>query len=264
MRMRHLLLFFLLCVSSVDAQDSYKLLQSIPFRDASCFTTDQLGNSYVVVDNQLLQFGPDGKPKLNYSESSLGVLRSVDASNPMKLLLFYPDFARMVTLNSQLAPQSTIYLHPAGITEPAVGCSSIRDGYWIFDLHDFQLKKLDLNLQVVAQSGDLSQVVGHSVLPNFMTEHEGMVYLNDPQTGILVFDAYGTYYKTIPITDLKSFQLIGSELLYLSKNELHAYHLKTIDDRVILLPAHDPLRVARIWQKELYLLTDSVLNFYSF
>src|ERR1044072_2751903 len=81
--------------------DNYTLIRSIPFTNAS-FTTDNLGNAYVIAENQLLQFDGNGKPKGNYSESNLGVLRSVDASDPLKILLYYPDFTQINILNSKL------------------------------------------------------------------------------------------------------------------------------------------------------------------
>src|SRR6185369_8144211 len=92
-------LFFLLISFKAD---EYKLINSIPFAHAK-FTTDRLGNAYVIVENQLLQFDTIGKPKANYSNLNSGILFSVDASNPLKILLFYPDFARLELLNNKLA-----------------------------------------------------------------------------------------------------------------------------------------------------------------
>ncbi len=252
----------LLLIFSFKADD-YTLLKSIPFTDA-IFTTDHLGNAYVIAENQLLQFDPQGKPKATYSETNLGTLRSIDASNPMKILLFYPDFAQINILNSKLSVQSTIRLRPLGITQPTLICNSGNEGYWIFDLQDFQLKKIDLNLQVQFESGNISQNVGYNVLPNFLVEADNFVYLNNPSTGILVFDLYGTYYKTIPIRDLTSFQVIADELVYVSGNKLISFHMKKLEQKEILLPSHDSFISARLEPKELFLLTTASLNFYSF
>ena len=109
-------------------------------------TTDNLGNVFVIVENQLLEFDASGKPKANYSEK-IWELRSVDAGNPMKIELFYPDFGRIVMLNSSLAVQSTINLRALGISQASLVCHSFVDGYWIFDLQDYQLKKVTLDLQ---------------------------------------------------------------------------------------------------------------------
>lgn len=243
--------------------DDYTLLKSIAFSNA-VFTTDKLGNAYVIAENQLLQFEPSGKPKANYSETNLGALRSVDASNPMKLLLFYPDFAQINVLNTKLSLQSVVKLRPLGIGQPLLICNSDNEGYWVFDSEDFQLKKIDLSLKVKFESGNITQSVGYNILPNFLAEANNFVYLNNPATGILVFDLYGTYYKTIPILNLTSFQIINEELLYQSQNKLISFHMKKLEEKEILLPSHDSLVSARIESKELFLLTTASLNFYSF
>lgn len=261
--MKYLLSILILMISLSFQSDDYKLLRSIPFSQAS-FTTDNFGNAYVIAENQLLQFDSQGKPKATYSENSLGTLRSVDASNPLKILLYYPDFTQINILNSKLALQSTIKLRPIGIVQPTLICYSNNDGYWVFDLQDFQLKKIDLNLQVKFESGNISQNVGYNVLPNFLVEADNFVYLNNPSTGILVFDLYGAYYKTIPIKNLTSFQIIGEEILYVEKNKLMSFHLKRLEEKEILLPPHDSLSCARLEPKQLFLLTTASLNFYSF
>src|SRR5437773_1461494 len=106
-----------LCSSFTIDQKEYKLITSIPFNHAR-LTTDRLGNAYIIVENQLLLFDTAGKPKGNYSNLNSGNLVSVDASNPLKLLLFYPDFARLELLNNKLSLESTIELRALGIIQP--------------------------------------------------------------------------------------------------------------------------------------------------
>ena len=88
----------------------------------------------MIIENQLLQFDQKGKPKANYSENNLGALRFVDAGNPMKVLVFYPDFARLILLDSKLSPQSTIDLRELKINQPLTACNSKENGYWVYDL----------------------------------------------------------------------------------------------------------------------------------
>jgi hypothetical protein len=261
--MKRLAFILVIILYSFKAGD-YTLILGVPFTGANYLSTDNLGNAYVIVGNQLLQFYASGKPKANYSENSLGELRSIDVSNPMKLVLFYPDFSRLILLNAQLAVQSSIHLRHIGIQQASVACGSEYGGYWVFDRQDFQLKKVDLNLQVVYQSGDMLSLTGINVEPNFIIEHKGSVYLNNPTNGILVFDRYGTYYKTIPIKVESNFQIIENELLYLSDGVMKAFHLKTFVDREILLPSHNRIKCARIENQQLYLLTSDSLTFYSF
>ena len=127
-----------------------------------------------------MQFDPKGKPLANYSETNLGSLQNVDAGNPMKILLFYPDFAQLIILDSKLSPQSTINLRTLTINQPIVACNSKEDGYWVYDREDDQLKKIDLSLQIVQQSGNITQQVGYQIQPTSMTEENGLVYINNP------------------------------------------------------------------------------------
>jgi hypothetical protein len=182
----------------------------------------------------------------------------------MKVLLFYPDMARLVILGTQFAPQSTVELRNIGITQPTVACNSMNGGYWVYDLQDFQLKKIDLSLQPVFFSGNLMQLTGRRVTPNFVAEYDNRVYLNDPDSGILVFDQFGTYVKTIPVTGLKGYQIIGNELLCIQNNRLTAVNLKLLDEREIALPEHGELRSVQVSETRYYLLTNDSLNIYSY
>lgn len=257
-------LFSFLFIFCSAIRDGYTLINSIPFSEATFLTTDKLGNAYVIIENQLLQFDLKGKPKANYSENNLGALRFVDAGNPMKILLFYPDFARLILLDSKLSPQSTINLRELKINQPLTACNSKENGYWVYDREDDQLKKLDQNLQIIQKSGNLTQEIGYQIQPGIMVEDNGFVYINNPSSGILVFDRFGAYYKTIPFKNLVNFQVIEKDILFINNNKLFRFDSSSLSETEVLLPQHDLIRTARIEQHQLYLLTSDTLNFYYF
>ncbi len=264
MNMKNLAWFFMAIFCLAFQTVEYRMVSGLPLPSATFVTTDQIGNVYTVAENQLLKFSPNGKPLQNFSDSKLGELRSIDAGNPMKLLLFYPDMARIIILGTQFSVQSSIELRNIGIQQPTLICNSMNEGYWIYDMQDFQLKKLDLNLQLQFQSGNLMQTTGKRLLPNFLLEADHRVYLNDPLTGVMVFDQFGTYFKNIPILGLRSFQIRGNELLYINQGALKAIDLKLMNERDISIPASRGLKAARISERQLYLLTNDSLNIYSY
>ncbi len=257
-------LLFLFCSFIALPVDDYKLIKSISFPQPVFFTTDKLGNAYVVVENQLLQFDPQGNAKGNYSRSNIGALSLVDASNPMKILLFYPDYATVVILDAKLSLQSEIDLRSLNINQPLIVCNSGENAYWVYDRQDDELKKIDNNGQVIHQSSNLTQLTGYQLQPNLMLEDNGFVFINNPATGILVFDRYGTYYKIHAFEGLKSFQVVDNDLLFVKNNHLYRYNSKSLSEKEILTPPADSIRGARIEQHELYLLTSDSLNFYYF
>jgi hypothetical protein len=261
---RTVILFFLLTILCSADKDEYTLIKSLPFPEATFLTTDNLGYSYVVVGNQLFKFDSQGKPVSNYSENNLGSLIYVDAVNPMKLLLFYRDFAQLIFLDMKLSSQSKIDLRSININQPLAACNSKEEGCWVYDREDDQLKKIDNNLQVVHQSGNLTQLLGYQINPGMMKESNGLVYINNPETGILVFDRFAGYFKTLPFTNLSAFQVVDKDLLFITNNKLFRYENKTLSEKEVLLPQHDSIRACRIEQNELYLLTSDSLKFYSF
>ncbi len=258
------LISIITCIVLVSfTPDEFRLINSLPFTSAR-LTTDRLGNAYVIVENQLLEFDSLGKPKANFAETNSGILTSVDAGNPFKIMLFYRDFARLQLLNNKLSKESTIELRDAGIMQPLVACQSYLDGYWIFDQQDFSLKKINLSLRLVYQSGNMNQTLGYSLEPESVKESGDNIYMNNPATGMLVFDKFGTYYKTIPITGIVSYQIIENNLLYVKDNKLNQYNFTTFDDHEVILPPFESLVAARFEQQKLFLLTTASLTFYSY
>jgi hypothetical protein len=262
--LRSLLPVLLLLLLSFTGDNEYKLINRIYFPEATYLTTDKLGYAYVIVENQLLQFDKSGKPVANFSEKNLGSLTFVDAGNPMKILLFYPDFARVIILDSKLTQQADIKFREIGINQPLAVCNSGENGYWVYDREDDQLKKIDPALKIIQQSGNLTQLLGYQVQPDQMIEENGFVYLNNPESGLLVFDRLATFYKTIPFPGIENFQVMDKDILFTRKNKFARYNNKSFSETEILLPQHDSVRSARIEQNQLYLLTSDSLNFYSF
>ena len=259
-----LFLFLVMIIFCSAIKNEYTLINSIPFSEATFLTTDKLGNAYVIIENQLLQFDSKGIPLANFSENNLGMLDYVDAGNPMKILLFYPDFARLIILDSKLSQQSSINLRELKINQPLVACNSKESGYWVYDREDDQLKKIDPNLKIVQQSGNLTQIIGYKIFPVRMVEENGFIYINNPATGILVFDRFGAYFKTIAYRNLTNFQVIDKDVLFINNNKLFRFDFKSLSETEVLLPQYDTIRAFRLEHHELYLLTSDTLNFYYF
>ena len=114
------------------------------------------------------------------------------------------------------------------------------------------------------QSEDLSVLFGQSVRVNFLIEKDNFLYANDPDKGILVFDIYGTYYKTIPIKGLKDFQKIKDQLIYFHNNQLHNYNLNTFNEKIISLPEDGEISNVRIEKNILFLLRKNQLDLYAY
>jgi len=79
---------------------------------------------------------------------------------------------------------------------------------------------------------------------NFMREYQNTLFINDRNSGILVFDNLGNYRKKLPFVGLTSFGVINDELYFLVSNQVHFFHLYNFTERTMTLPAgRNPLQV---------------------
>jgi len=86
--------------------------------------------------------------------------------------------------------------------------------------------------------------IGGDPIIGTTTKEAVELFMNDPETGILVFDQYGTFFKTIPIKSIKGFQIIDKQLYYFSDSSLYVYNLKTHEEEKIPLPEKNPISIS--------------------
>src|SRR5687767_709932 len=98
----YILLFFLLQASGAVAQtdSSFRLIKSIQ-GDIIDFAVDNLDNVYILNSrNQLRKFNEKGDSVGVYNDvKKFGQATLIDVSNPLKVLLYYRDFATVVMLD---------------------------------------------------------------------------------------------------------------------------------------------------------------------
>lgn len=223
-------------LKETEHSSSFKLAAQIK-STSDFFTTDHLGNIYVVESHQIKKYGLYGTLQETFSNKNYGAISSIDASDPLRLLVFYNDFSYIMFLEDELSLiGSEINLVDFELDQTTLVCGSWNDGLWLYDPQDFQLKRMNQNLQITHRSGNISQLVGVEINPNFMLEVNNFVYLNNPSDGILVFDQYGTYFKTIPLKGLEQFQLNGDQIFYENDGKLKSYNIKMFVENSLDLP----------------------------
>ncbi len=227
-------LFFLGSAITIQAQ-GWTVSKTIS-DDFTQFTADNLENVYTLRKHELKKFRPDGTLWLRFSNISLGDISFVDVTNPLKILVFYKDFSRIQFLDNMLAERSAvIQLQQLGFDQAVAVCTSFDNGFWLFDQLNFELVRFNQDFVQTQDIKNLNQILGYEFIPNFITEHNNWVYMNVPEKGILVFDIYGTYFKTIPITGLPDFQVDGDLVYYLQAGKSMAYNMKTLQTSTLEL-----------------------------
>ena len=238
---------------------------SIPLRSPTTISQDRNGYLYLLDPlRNLLRLDSLGRPLDTFSPPSRGRISSIDAWNPMKILLFYEDRQALLLLDRFLRPISSTDLRDINYEGIAkVATLSADDGFWLFDETNLTLSKLDLRLRKATVETPLNLILDRERFDvRQLREYQNMVYLLDYNNGIYVFDNLGNYKKTIPFKGVASIGFRGNEFYFVQDGQLHFYELYTSERRTVVLPENKQYLTALVSDKQLYLFTKDKADIY--
>lgn len=260
----YIFLFLFFALSGKLPGQHYKLEHQLNIGESS-FTTDPLGNIYVFSKGDLTRYTSSGTENNRYSSRAYGDISYVDASNPMKILVVFPAFSKAVLLDSYLAVQSEINLTFAGIPFVELICPSREGGFWIFDPALRRLRRMNDQLMFTAEGSPVDQVNNDALQFSRIYESGDWIILESQGFGILVFDRYGTYYKTILIPGLnRHLQVNGDEVLYKEGDKMEMVDLRTGINREFTIPGDESPGACRVEGNRIFIRTGNTLKIYSY
>lgn len=246
------------------AADSLMLIRSIPL-SGRLMTVDETGSVYVVkADNELVRYDEKGDSTGVFRSVQNGQIGFVDAVNPLRIVVYYPAYSKVVLLDRMMTPRHELDLRRIGIFNTPAVAASADGNLWIYDRFNARLKKIDEQLREVNSSNDLRQEVG--VVPELsnMTERDWKVFLSDTAQGIFIFDRYGNYINTLSIPGAAYFQVSGSRMLYSRGDTLFAWDMQRMVSQSLHIPDlnHTPVIRAALVRNILYVLYADRLALY--
>ncbi|MCA0429915.1 MAG: hypothetical protein LCH32_05380 [Bacteroidetes bacterium] len=226
MKNKLLHIFLLLFCSAFIQNNSFKIIQK-----HQSFKVDNLGNIYFVNNDEVIKYNQQGKLINRYSNLQLGNITTLDVTNPLKMIVYYKDFQQIVFIDNQLSTNSDIInLEELGFEQTDLVCTSVNNSFWIFDKRNSELIRFNEQSKIVNRTGNLNLIFNKKITPNYLVEQNGYVYLNCFDSGINVFDIYGTFSKTIGIKSLTQFQISNEFLLYQKDSVLISYNTKLFNE----------------------------------
>jgi hypothetical protein len=246
--------------SSFVFQTSNKPLRITFPEKKSNIEVDGFGNIYVITNNEIVKYSSIGMLQKKFSTKRYGKIDFVDAMNPLKILVYYKDFQQIIFLDDQLTETSSmISIETLGYEQTGLVCSSTNNSFWIYDKQNNELLRFNSDLKTLVKSGNLKRLLDIDIKPNFMKEHNNYLYLNCPNEGILVFDIYGTFYKTIPLKNLKNFKVVNGDVFYFENHILKQYQAQSFN--TIEKQFQDTLIHNVLWQNDKFykIYADSLL-----
>ena len=265
MKMKLFILVFSFCVViSGNGQIKFELINAFSTTTKD-FTTDHLNRIYLIDNNQIFKLNYVGDTLYVYSNKTLGNINCLDVNNTLRPILFFKENARIVVTDNTLSAQQNPYsLEDLDLYQAQLIATSLVDnGIWIYDQELFQLIKVNKEFERIYESGNLEQILQKDNLnPSQILEHQDKVYLVCPEQGILVFDIYGSYIKTIPLLDVGEIQIDDNIIYYQKEGNYYGYGLIGFQEVKIQLPFHTFEKI-RLEKDRLIVLSKNKISIYS-
>lgn len=249
----------LLWFNIVSAQNAtFQLLTKIDI-EAKEIQTDRMGNLYIISKtNQLYKYTPEGKLLATLNYNYAGNISLIDVSNPLEIYVFYKELNSLVFLDNNLAFRGDINLSSFGVGQASCMARSYDNGIWVFDVVDLQLKKITKEGDITLQSANVRQYTqAKTLMPSFMYDNNDRLYVNDSALGIMVFDVFTNYIKTLPIKGIVDFKISGDELFFNKNGILSSYNLRVQTQRSVQLPDSNVVLDFSVERNRLYLLKEN-------
>lgn len=265
----YIVLLFLIAVYSpgVQAQQATDFVLSKTIHgDLADFNIDNLGNIYVITrDNLLEKLDANGDSVAVFNDvRHFGKIWTIDVTNPLKILVFYREFATIVVLDRFLNMVNTVDLRNLGILEVRAIGIAYDNNAWVYDEQDNKLKRLGDDGSLVDQTTDFRQLFDSVPDPSVIIDQGGLVYLYDSVKGVYVFDHYGGLKAHVALTGWLDFSVIDKFMIGRSRQKFLKYGLNTLDIQEEAVPAYcrDALKI-RIMPVAIYVLKDKGLEMYT-
>lgn len=223
-----LICFFISSHCLAQSDTTFRLIKTIK-GDIVDFTIDNLDNIYVLNSrNQIKKFNANGDSVAIYNDiRKFGNVTLIDVSNPMKILLYYRDFATVVMLDRFLNAVNSIDLRKQNIFQAKAIGQSYDNKIWVYDELENKLKKVDEEGKLLQETPDFRLFLGAAPSPVKIFDENKFVYVYDSIYGVYVFDYFGGFKHNIMIDHWQNFKVTGKYIFGSRSDTLFRYEIST-------------------------------------
>jgi hypothetical protein len=261
-----MLLLLLASHGSFAQKDSARLLRHF-CTDVVQLDVDNLDNLYIISSaGQLKKYDAQGDSVGVYNGvKRFGTLHALDATNPLKLLLFYKDFSTIVVLDRLLTQRAAVDLRKHNIIQTSAVGLSYDGAIWLFDAYESKLKKINEQGGLLLETPDFRTVFPDAIQPQQIIDQNGTVYLYDAANGLYLFDYYGSFKKKLPVTGWQSLAVWNHFITGIQGNRFHYFNTATLLSGARALPvAPQPLQNFRMANNKLFYWTADSVRIYNY
>ena len=243
-------------------QDSLKAPDSLAFiktfnETIGDFEVDNLGNLYLFgARQQLKKLSPTFDSLAVFNDTRhFGKLYMLDASNPLRILLFYRDFGAIIILDRFLNVRTILNLRTAGYQQVSAITQSYDNNIWLYDELENMIKKIDESGKTLTSSPDFRVLFDDPPQPQELHDFNRYLYASDSEKGLIVMDYFGAVKNKLSFKGWHNLHSAGNGLVATNSAGLVYFQPGNPDTKNKPLPA--PMIAAkkiRVHDGKLYVL----------
>jgi len=178
----------------------------------------------------------------------------------MKIMLFYKDAGTFLFLNEQLALiNDPVSLFDINYFTISLVSYSSGNQIHLYDNTNKYLITLDFNMREISKI----PVNFPEFQPVKMIElEEKSLAFHDPNSGIYLFDAFGTFNKLIPIITYNNVEVTSELIYYTQDNSLFWYNYKLLNGDTKQLPILNVVQTLLYRKNMIFLLQNGTIWIY--
>lgn len=223
---------------------------------------NEQGEVYLINSNKhLIKLNSSLDTVYTFNEKSAEV-EFVAPQNALKILTFNKSLNTIQFLDKTLSPSvEEISLDDIGVPlVDAIGMSK-DNNFWIFDQNEQSLKKFNTTMNLISSSGNIMNLTGENWAPIRLKEVNNKVFVNDSNRGVLEFDFFGSFVRTIDVKIKSNFYFNENALWFLRSDSLIAHDLLLHEESKFDLPVKNVSDFA-FYKSHFYFLTQEKLYIY--
>lgn len=215
--------------------------------ETKAFDVDPFGNMYLVnMNNEVFRYTNNFVLSSTLADRKLGSITSIDATNPLRILVFVDDFNKIVWVDNNLSIIKSLDLENTFGDVSAVGTSN-DGGLWLFSPVKNVIYKTDNQGNSMFYSNNLMDfgIIAPKIYQ--IKERDNYVLVSTQNYGLLVFDNFGQFiWKE---DSLQQSSYFDGKLIYVKDGHLYQSNLDFIESTLltqisdVLIPIESELRV---------------------
>lgn len=224
---------------TLPQSDAHFIFDHIIPGNFSFMDVDVLDNVFVITtSNQLKKLSFNGDSISVYNDvKKYGNPSYIDVSNPLKILVYYRNYATVVSLDRLLGFRNSLNFRKENIFTARAVATSYDNNIWLFDEQDFKLKKIKDDGTLLQESNDMRISFPSVPLPVRIVDQNNYVYLYDPVKGFFIFDYYGAFKNNLPYLGWAHIAISGDIVFGFDDKNLYSYDTKNPELKTYTLPS---------------------------